>query len=1791
MALIDLSSDLSKFRSTVKSSNETTPENSKAKSGKSFGAFQPITEKISQFSPTINRPKDINLESKLSSTGKDDILKKLNEDLIINSVSRYSPTNAVKDRNSLISTPTDSVVSKLASINREEIKTRLDKSNVVIIRSQSGVNNLTSPIAVNTLLSKTFDRKSTSPSVSRPQQTDNKVDSSPSVVFDKNESSNNITNPDIDINKKPLSFDKTSQSPEVFSDIQTPDKSSTSPNINLTSNIVDKSSQSPDIFRSRLSDDKSIQSPDVFGAPQSSDRLEQSPSVSKPIQSSNRSEESPNVNKPAQFSDRTEQSPEVFSDIQTPDKSKSSPNIKPKIGDQSDNITDPKTEVFGKPLTFDRKGQSLAINKDLISPINNIVNPNIALDKNILTFDRQSQSPEIFKDVKKSGLVTNPNTKVFRIEQGVNHLKDESELNRDGIPIKFVTTSMLVDKSTSLQKDNPKYDGQSRQVLDNSKYNIDGASVQKTNPSGRNENPDKSILSMKGIQSVNFFPDTNAKGFVIKALKGQTFYSQNSDLQWNGSRGSAPTTNFITDTNASGFSKFVSDSKYKVGSSKLDWDGSRQGAPTIGQFKKFAQIYQSNIQNDPSIFRWEGGNQSAPKTNFFTDTKSSGFTTFAGKLQSEFKNNSSDFVFKGSFPSPVNFLTDINANGFINKTPPFITSYKKDTSRFTFKGSSRTAPTTNYFDNDINSGFTKFAPSLNSEFKKDSSRFSFKGNRQQSPSVDYFTNTNSTGFKNFAEELRTNYDKNTSRFTWVGSRQQAPEVDFFKIPGQNPNAISGFTKLFVDKFSSKLSDQYSGLSFAGTSVRSTVKPVPYTTSFGFIPSERTGFMVKMDNINDSLYPILDPRLNFNDPADVRYAIQGVRSKRAQSRTTDDVSKYVPTSLGGTRWDDGKNSGIATLGNQVPFITTRVADGFGSTYFRKYEDTTKNNTDGFGFLTKWATTRRSPSPLDNQYNKYKLQKESFNNDILGTSRQPYIVRGIQRDGEVENQRWGFGVSFDDGLVRGGAVTQAERILADADRIFKWTTSMKGVLFNVRQVGLQLMNPNVDRNPKKVESSFIGLSATQIYNPIVNPILVNTVSARAGIHFARHGLIQFSSNFLNKYEDATLDRESNSKFIDPGYNSFKTLQTPSFADRQTNYNRLIGLMKELLPNSFQQVRAPSETGDPVKNAASRAAIELARQLTGQSGITRLSSNFGGPQSLLGVGGTQIRRARHPYLTHYTTTPLLMLTGQQKEPQYQESAKRDTFYAATAMYKDLFGDVLRTISYNLPKGPYELNDENLPRQKSKIENIQPSTVNRIEKQNPFEPKYDLFKNRLRAVDANTIQKNGTIADQLHPDNVDATNPIKQYRAAAYDKLGVSRDRRRSRNSITNTGDMNDFREDLLSANTLTFSTDPSVADYANQNLEDKFGFGKAGKVNANRSNPSTNNIKYGRSALNYPVPKLKDGGEFRGDRINIIDYKRAKFDISKDFIYEKGKYNDSNLPGADDLVEFYFTGVVLAGSDTRPAEAIVFRATFGNIEDRHNAEWTPIDYIGRADPLYVYKGYTRSIGFDFVVQIGSRDEMKATWRKLNHLASWTAPEYMSSGFMRAPIIRLNIGNLYRKMPGFLGSISYTFDNTETTWETAQLKYDQTITGPDGRISAPGVLQLPKTIRVSCEFTPIGVYRPEYNGVMYSLYDDTVGGELENGLIPKIDTKVNYFRSYELDENGKEENGDSPENRRYYKIKPGEESIVPELKPENIGSIESSQQTPPQNNPNTGQTTVPPGEAPYDNSRTIPSYLQAEG
>jgi hypothetical protein len=217
------------------------------------------------------------------------------------------------------------------------------------------------------------------------------------------------------------------------------------------------------------------------------------------------------------------------------------------------------------------------------------------------------------------------------------------------------------------------------------------------------------------------------------------------------------------------------------------------------------------------------------------------------------------------------------------------------------------------------------------------------------------------------------------------------------------------------------------------------------------------------------------------------------------------------------------------------------------------------------------------------------------------------------------------------------------------------------------------------------------------------------------------------------------------------------------------------------------------------------------------------------------------------------------------------------------------------------------------------------------------------------------------------------------------------------------------------------------------------------------------------------------FRGDRVNVIDFgKRTLQDAyrwkpKRSFVGAKL----DKLGITQDLIEFYFTGPKLqVGSpDTLEDDIIVFRAIMNSLSDTFSPSWTPQQMIGRADPNYHYTQVTRDIQLDFVVYATDRDELKPIWRKLNALASYTAPEYDKESIaLKAPWIRFTIGDLWKQQAAFITSLSYTLHDSDTTWEI-NLEDD------------PTMMQLPHKVSVSLGLTPIMDQLPQTGGRFYTL------------------------------------------------------------------------------------------------------------
>jgi hypothetical protein len=166
------------------------------------------------------------------------------------------------------------------------------------------------------------------------------------------------------------------------------------------------------------------------------------------------------------------------------------------------------------------------------------------------------------------------------------------------------------------------------------------------------------------------------------------------------------------------------------------------------------------------------------------------------------------------------------------------------------------------------------------------------------------------------------------------------------------------------------------------------------------------------------------------------------------------------------------------------------------------------------------------------------------------------------------------------------------------------------------------------------------------------------------------------------------------------------------------------------------------------------------------------------------------------------------------------------------------------------------------------------------------------------------------------------------------------------------------------------------------------------------------------------------------NMVDYSRIKDDLGKDF----SGWNTYE-PYKDDLIAFFFYDVV---NDTY----IPFRATIKGLNESNSAEWDSLAFIGRADRIYSYNGFSRTLSFNFSVVIQSIKELFPSWKKINYIASSVKPSKYNSAyhtrqpvlynrFIIPPMFMLTIGDLYKFQPIIITAVNVIIPDT-ATWET---------------------------------------------------------------------------------------------------------------------------------------------------------------
>tara|TARA_Y100000593_G_scaffold68243_1_gene125445 strand:+ start:1018 stop:3018 length:2001 start_codon:yes stop_codon:yes gene_type:complete len=278
-----------------------------------------------------------------------------------------------------------------------------------------------------------------------------------------------------------------------------------------------------------------------------------------------------------------------------------------------------------------------------------------------------------------------------------------------------------------------------------------------------------------------------------------------------------------------------------------------------------------------------------------------------------------------------------------------------------------------------------------------------------------------------------------------------------------------------------------------------------------------------------------------------YTSQGVSTLAPAIRYAND-SFIIDDVTYSTR---GGASRRAQLGDGFPFPSGEHKFDITRTGFHeanKYADSYGTSHGNAGL----ANTYTANSPIDDMYNKFNLREDAPN---PAWAKQPFILRGIQRNKKTKNQRWGLGdtiagkISSTFDIPRGGILTAGERAIVDVVRIGKFLISPRGLGFMARQIGYQLMNPKKE---------------TRLWNPLSLGSVVPL------IHINRHIGGGIAEKLL-KLGDAEDLHERLRKDL---FSSF---------DKDNDNNKI-------------------EIGSEIK---------------------AVSSKLGGPESILGIGGTSIFR----------------------------------------------------------------------------------------------------------------------------------------------------------------------------------------------------------------------------------------------------------------------------------------------------------------------------------------------------------------------------------------------------------------------------------------------------------------------------------------------------------------------------------------------------------------------------------------
>lgn len=193
-----------------------------------------------------------------------------------------------------------------------------------------------------------------------------------------------------------------------------------------------------------------------------------------------------------------------------------------------------------------------------------------------------------------------------------------------------------------------------------------------------------------------------------------------------------------------------------------------------------------------------------------------------------------------------------------------------------------------------------------------------------------------------------------------------------------------------------------------------------------------------------------------------------------------------------------------------------------------------------------------------------------------------------------------------------------------------------------------------------------------------------------------------------------------------------------------------------------------------------------------------------------------------------------------------------------------------------------------------------------------------------------------------------------------------------------------------------------------------------------PPSTNYKY--TNISDAASQAKYGGKIRIRTVRAAD-KDYRVSLESKYSMETGnpggtiggvKPAGPTLPsGETPTVDpaLYDTMPVTFQVYNDPASLLLFRGFVTGLNDSYTGTWSPVDYVGRAESLYTYSKFARSVTFTLTVPVFNKLEQFPLYEKVNSLVSYTAPKYNLSGLPEGTFLKLRVGDYLNSM-GFLNT-----------------------------------------------------------------------------------------------------------------------------------------------------------------------------